>query len=189
MSQPPKGPSPFQPGDRSHQQPPAPPYRVQPGAPVPQGSGPAPQVSAPRGQSSGPKPSGPGIQPAGTGSEPSAQPPSPPISPQPQRDVEPRVPRFRGFPLPVSTTEALPDGPQEVVGPVFGVVTRPRDLAHSPELSFIHTQIRQDAIAAMVEQAQQIGADAIVGLRFDGGPITDTVWEITAYGTAMRRSR
>lgn len=108
-----------------------------------------------------------------------------PISPQPQRDVEPRTPQFRPFRIPVTTGDALPDGARPVIGPVFGVVTRPRDLAHSPEMSFITTAIRQDAVSALVEQALQVGATGVVGLRFDGGPITETVWEITAYGTAV----
>lgn len=75
------------------------------------------------------------------------------------------------------------------MGIVLGVVTRPRDLAHSPEMSYILTEARQDAIGAMVLQARQAGADGVVGLRFDGGLVSESVAEITAYGTAVRLRR
>lgn len=69
------------------------------------------------------------------------------------------------------------------------MVTRPRDMAHSPEMSYLITEARQDAVAALVVQAQEAGADAVVGLRFDGGQLSETVSEITAYGTAVRLGR
>lgn len=114
--------------------------------------------------------------------------PDAPISPVPQRDVEPRMPQFRPFDLPVTTCEYLPGlEAMEVLGLVFGVVSRPRDLAHSPEMAYLNTTVRQDAVAAMVEQAHQIGAEAVLGVRFDGGTVSDSVGEITAFGTAVRR--
>lgn len=62
-------------------------------------------------------------------------------------------------------------------------------MAHSPEMSYLITEARQDAVAALVVQAQEAGADAVVGLRFDGGQLSETVSEITAYGTAVRLGR
>lgn len=115
-----------------------------------------------------------------------SEPPSQPIAPTAGRDVEPRDPQFRRFAIPVSTTGELPGMRIErMVGVVFGVVTRPRDLAHSPEMAFVNTSVRQDAVAAMVEQARQAGADGVVGLSFDGGRISESVAEVTAYGTAV----
>lgn len=145
-----------------------------------QGPGHAPQPSGHTPQGSAFPPGGPPDQ---------AAPVKPaPISPEAQRDVEPRTPRFRRFDLPVTTQPDLPGaGALESVGIVLGVVTRPRDLAHSPEMSYILTEARQDAIAAMVLQAQQVGADGVVGLRFDGGAVSGSVAEITAYGTAVRQ--
>ena len=120
-----------------------------------------------------------------TGAQP--VPTSEPISPQPQRDTDPRRPVFVSFALPVSTTDSLPGSEIEaVLGVVVGVATRPRDMAHNPELAFFNTSARQDAIGAMVQQAQEVGADAVVGLRFDGGKVSESVSEITAYGTAVR---
>lgn len=110
-----------------------------------------------------------------------------PISPQPQRDVDPRRPVFVSYPIPVATTEFLPG--REVVavlGMVIGVSTRPRDLAHHPEMSYIVTAARQDALGALVLQAREAGAEAVVGVRFDSGEISETVTEVSAYGTAVR---
>lgn len=144
------------------------------------------QPSAPNLQGAPLPPGGPV---AGPPSDQAAPKPAP-ISPEAQRDVEPRNPRFRRFDLPVTTQPGLPGaGEPETVGIVFGVVTRPRDLAHSPEMSYILTEARQDAIAAMVVQAQQAGADGVVGLRFDGGAVSGSVAEITAYGTAVKWRR
>ncbi len=141
-----------------------------------------------------PQQQGPAFPPSGPGSGPRPEPGSPsnpaPIPPEAQRDVDPRSPQFRRFGLPVTTQENLPGlGSSEHVGVVFGVVTRPRNLAHSPEMSFILTEARQDAIAAMVQQARQAGAEGVVGLRFDGGLVSESVAEITAYGTAVRFRR
>ena len=59
-------------------------------------------------------------------------------------------------------------------------------MAHHPEMAFINTSARQDAVGAMVQQAIEAGADAVVGVRFDSGKISDSVSELTAYGTAVR---
>lgn len=108
-----------------------------------------------------------------------------PISPQPQPDLDPRRPEFLRYSLPITTMNSLP-GITEVVGVVVGVATRPRDQAHNPEMLYINTRARQDALGAMVMQASQAGADAVVAVRFDGGQISDLVTEITAYGTAVK---
>lgn len=92
--------------------------------------------------------------------------------------------------MPVSTTGELPGMRIErMVGVVFGVVSRPRDLAHSPEMAFVNTSVRQDAVAAMVEQARQAGADGVIGLAFAGGKVSESVSEVTAYGTAVILAR
>jgi uncharacterized protein YbjQ (UPF0145 family) len=48
---------------------------------------------------------------------------------------------------------------------------------------------RQDAVADLVERARQMGANAVVGLRFDHRNIAGQWSEICAYGTAMVLSR
>ena len=114
----------------------------------------------------------------------------PPISPQPQRDSDPRRPVNVVYRIPVATTEFLPGREiVDVIGLVIGVSTRPRDMAHNPEMSFINTAARQEAVAAMVQLALESGADAVVGVRFNSGKISETVSELTAYGTAVRLRR
>lgn len=125
------------------------------------------------------------------GTRPGDQPaPAAPIPPVAQPDVDPRNPRFRRFDLPVATTDHLPG--MEIVGTVglvMGVATRPRDLAHHPDMAYVNATARQDAVAAMVEQAVEAGADGVVGLAFDGEKISQNVSEVTAYGTAVTLRR
>jgi uncharacterized protein YbjQ (UPF0145 family) len=51
----------------------------------------------------------------------------------------------------------------------------------------VHT--RQEAVADLVERARALGANAIVGLRFDHRTIAGKWSEICAYGTAMVLTR
>jgi uncharacterized protein YbjQ (UPF0145 family) len=96
--------------------------------------------------------------------------------------------------IPVVTLDALPGREiAEVVGDVVGVVARGRDLP--PELRgggmeagyvSMLTRSRQDAVARAVEMAESVGADAILGLRFDCSEITQNMSEVVAYGTAVK---
>jgi uncharacterized protein YbjQ (UPF0145 family) len=45
---------------------------------------------------------------------------------------------------------------------------------------------RQEAYDRMVAHAAEIGADAIVGMRYDATEFTQTATEVLAYGTAVR---
>ena len=45
---------------------------------------------------------------------------------------------------------------------------------------------RETAIERMVEHARTVGADAVVGVRFDSAALADGWAEICAYGTAVR---
>ena len=44
---------------------------------------------------------------------------------------------------------------------------------------------REDAHRLMVEHAAQLGANAIIGVRYDANEITAGVTEVLAYGTAV----
>jgi len=44
---------------------------------------------------------------------------------------------------------------------------------------------RQEALDLMVEHAEQQGANAVVGMRYDSNEITDGITEMLAYGTAV----
>ena len=45
---------------------------------------------------------------------------------------------------------------------------------------------RLEAFNRMVAHAHQIGADAIVGMRYDATEFSDTTTEVLAYGTAVK---
>jgi uncharacterized protein YbjQ (UPF0145 family) len=45
---------------------------------------------------------------------------------------------------------------------------------------------RHEAYAQMVEHAQSVGADAIIGMRYDATEFSSGITEVLAYGTAVR---
>ena len=46
-------------------------------------------------------------------------------------------------------------------------------------------QARADAYELMIEQASALGANAIIGVRYDANEVTSGVTEVLAYGTAV----
>ena len=47
-------------------------------------------------------------------------------------------------------------------------------------------QARQDAFELMVRHAQDLGADGIIGVRYDATEIMNGVTEVLCYGTAVK---
>jgi uncharacterized protein YbjQ (UPF0145 family) len=45
---------------------------------------------------------------------------------------------------------------------------------------------RQEAFSRMIQHAQEIGADAIIGMRYDATEFTQGSTEVLAYGTAVK---
>jgi uncharacterized protein YbjQ (UPF0145 family) len=45
---------------------------------------------------------------------------------------------------------------------------------------------RHDAYAQMVQHAQEVGADAVIGMRYDATEFIQVTTEVLAYGTAVR---
>lgn len=86
----------------------------------------------------------------------------------------------------------------EVKGPVFGLTVRARGLGKDIAAAFkgliggeIHqyTEMLEDArkqsLDRMVQNAQAMGANAVIMMRFDSGEIGQNMSEIVAYGTAV----
>ncbi len=44
---------------------------------------------------------------------------------------------------------------------------------------------RQEAFQLMMQHAEQLGANAIIGIRYDANDVMDGVTEVLAYGTAV----
>jgi uncharacterized protein YbjQ (UPF0145 family) len=103
----------------------------------------------------------------------------------------------------VSTTEKVAGyRTTETIGQVFGVVVRSRGLSGNivaglrsivggeiKEYTALVEDTRRHAIDRLVMNAQLMGADAVVMMRFDSGSIGQTMNEVVAYGTAVRLER
>src|SRR3569623_519582 len=87
----------------------------------------------------------------------------------------------------------------ESLGQVFGVVVRSRGLGGNmmaglrslgggeiKEYTSLVEDTRRHAIDRLVTNAQLMGADAVVMMRFDSGEIGQTMSEVVAYGTAVK---
>lgn len=87
---------------------------------------------------------------------------------------------------------------KQTLGQCFGVVVRSRGLGGNVmaglrslvggeivEYTKMLEEARRHAIDRLVENAQAMGANAILMLRFDSSEIGQTMSEIVAYGTAI----
>ena len=85
------------------------------------------------------------------------------------------------------------------IGVVRGIIVRSRSIVGSIGAGLqtlfggnitLYTQLceraRVDAYDLMVEHAEQSGANAIIGMRYDANEIAPGVTEVLAYGTAVR---
>ena len=100
----------------------------------------------------------------------------------------------------VSTTENVAGyRTVETIGQVFGVVVRSRGLSGNiaaalrsvvggeiKEYTSLVEDTRRHAIDRLVMNAQLMGADAVVMMRFDSGEIASSMNEVVAYGTAVK---
>lgn len=87
----------------------------------------------------------------------------------------------------------------EVLGTVFGITVRTGDIGSKfaaglrgltggeiPEYTEIAHAVREQALARLVEEAQELGADAVIGMRFDSSELGPGNTEVFAYGTAVK---
>lgn len=54
------------------------------------------------------------------------------------------------------------------------------------EFAEVCEKARQDAFNLLIQHAQDIGADAIIAMRYDATEFSDGVTEVLAYGTAVK---
>ena len=84
-------------------------------------------------------------------------------------------------------------------GVVRGITVRSRSIIGSFGASIqtlfggnitLYTQLceraREEAFEIMVQHGSQVGANAIIGMRYDANEITDGITEVLAYGTAVQ---
>lgn len=100
----------------------------------------------------------------------------------------------------LSTTETI-DGKEiaETIGTVRGNTVRARNVGRDftqrmrnlvggemKAYTTLLSKSREQAEARMIEAAEEVGADAVVGVRFETSGIAGTGAEMLAYGTAVR---
>jgi len=103
----------------------------------------------------------------------------------------------------VSTTfSAEPYEIGENLGLVFGITSRSRNIASTfgaglkavvggniGAFEKLAVETRDESMNKLIQHATSIGADAVVGLRFDTETIGDTMSTVVAYGTAVKFKR
>ncbi|RZT28622.1 uncharacterized protein YbjQ (UPF0145 family) [Kribbella sp. VKM Ac-2569] len=109
------------------------------------------------------------------------------------------APQGSPYPVLVSTMNDLPGYIAEnVFGEVFGLTVRSRNIGSNftasfrslgggevPEYTQMLAESRHVAVMRMCQMAQQMGANAILAMRFDCNEIAQTMSEVAAYGTAV----
>ena len=125
--------------------------------------------------------------------------PYPPQGYRQQANVPHVAPPGSPYPVLVSTMNDLPGYTAEkVFGEVFGLTVRSRDFGSNftasfrslgggevPEYTQMLAESRHVAVMRMCQMAQQLGANAILAMRFDCNEIAQTMSEVAAYGTAV----
>jgi uncharacterized protein YbjQ (UPF0145 family) len=103
------------------------------------------------------------------------------------------------FEIPVTTSLELPGAViRENLGVAFGLVVRSMGFAKNftaglkalrqgevSQYTELLEDARRHAIDRMVANAQLLGANAIVGMRFDSSEMGQQLTEVVAYGTAV----
>ena len=87
---------------------------------------------------------------------------------------------------------------ENVFGEVFGLTVRSRNFGSNftasfrslgggeiPEYTQMLAESRHVAVMRMCQMAQQMGANAVLAMRFDCNEIAQTMSEVAAYGTAV----
>lgn len=100
----------------------------------------------------------------------------------------------------ISTTDSIPGKEiDEIAGIARGSTVRARNIGRDifaglrnivggeiDEYTKLLAQSREQAMERMVNEAQKMGADAIINVRFTTSMVMQATSEILAYGTAVR---
>ncbi len=107
----------------------------------------------------------------------------------------------RAHRIPIVTTFAPPPGTEvaEIIGPCWGITVRSRSVVGTAcagcqqffggEISALTTlasDTRNEAMDRLEQHAIEVGANAVLGMRFDSGELMQNTNEIIAYGTAVK---
>ncbi|KRK63735.1 hypothetical protein FC72_GL001209 [Companilactobacillus tucceti DSM 20183] len=99
----------------------------------------------------------------------------------------------------VSTTENIPGVEYEIIGEVFGITTQSKNVVKNigaglknlvggeiKAYTELLSEARDIAIDRMRNNAVEMGADAVVMMRFDSDSISQDMETVAAYGTAVK---
>lgn len=99
----------------------------------------------------------------------------------------------------VSTTENIPGRQYEIIGEVFGLTTQSKNIVRNigaglknlvggeiKDYTKMMIEARDVAIERLRQNASDLGADAVVMMRFDSGSIGEDMQSVAAYGTAVK---
>ena len=97
----------------------------------------------------------------------------------------------------IVTINEVPGKKLEALGVVRGSTVQSRNLGHDLMAGFrtlvggevtdyADTEARQIATGRMVKDAESLGADAIVGMRYASASVMQGAAEVIAYGTAVK---
>jgi uncharacterized protein YbjQ (UPF0145 family) len=102
--------------------------------------------------------------------------------------------------MPIVTTFEAPPGTEveRIVGPCWGITVRSRSVVGTAcagcqqifggeitMLTELAGESRNEAMNRLEVHAREMGANAILGFRFDSGDLMQNTNEIVAYGTAV----
>jgi uncharacterized protein YbjQ (UPF0145 family) len=103
--------------------------------------------------------------------------------------------------IPILTTFEAPPGMriEQVLGPCWGITVRSRSVIGTAcagcqqifggeisALTTLATDSRNQAMTRLETHALALGANCVLGMRFDSGELMQNTNEIVAYGTAVR---
>ena len=97
----------------------------------------------------------------------------------------------------VTTTERISGQEYEIIGEVFGLTTRSKNMFKDLGAGLksvvggeintdMQREARDQAIERLKAEASKLGADAVVMMRFDSGTIGTDMQSVVAYGTAVK---
>lgn len=99
----------------------------------------------------------------------------------------------------IATINEVPGKQMEILGVVRGSTVQSRNFGHDILAGFrslvggevrdyadMLTEARQIATGRMVKEAEALGADAVVGMRYASASVMQGAAEVIAYGTAVK---
>jgi uncharacterized protein YbjQ (UPF0145 family) len=103
--------------------------------------------------------------------------------------------------IPICTTFEAPPGYEisQIIGPCWGITVRSRSVVGTTcagcqtifggeitAFTQLAMESRNHALSRLESAAESLGADAVLGMRFDSSELMQNTNEIVAYGTAVK---